>query len=86
MTGRPSTLKGFRWTCPFCGTSRLNASGDESGRENALAALRTHIVASDGAGHGPRNEYPGAIDDVTLAEHVDPVDGRDSTTNRTNGR
>lgn len=76
MTGRPSPRGGYRWECPYCGASRLNTSEEESGEENAIAALRTHIVASDGADHGPENEYPADYDAVDLAEHVVRVDGR----------
>lgn len=74
MTHRRAPRGGFRWECPFCGTSRLNASDDESGQDNALAALRTHIVASDGIEHGPKNEYPVDFDPGTLAEHMERVD------------
>ena len=75
-TGQPAPRGGFRWDCPFCGTSRLNASDDASGKQNAIAALRTHIVASDGGEHGPKNEYPADFDPRELAEHVVGVDGR----------
>lgn len=74
MIDRPATDGGFRWECPLCGMSRLNASKDESGEKNALAALRTHIIASDGTEHGPKNEYPADFDHETLAEHVVRVD------------
>lgn len=67
---RSTPCGGFQWTCPFCGTSRLNAAADESGRENALVALRTHIVASDGADHGPRHDYPPEFDHGRLPDHV----------------
>lgn len=76
MTERPAPRGGFRWECPFCGTSRLNTSEDRSGEENALAALRTHILASDGIEHGPKNEYPADFDPGALAEHVVRVDRR----------
>lgn len=73
-----STLDGggYRWTCPYCGTSRVNVVEDEAGQRHALTALRTHITASDGAEHGPRNELPTDFDEVTLSEHVERVDGR----------
>lgn len=76
MTDRPAPDGGFRWECPLCGMSRLNASDDESGGENALAAVRTHIVASDGAEHGPKNEYPADFNPGTLAKQVVRVDRR----------
>lgn len=67
--GRPVERGGFRWTCPFCGKSRLNRTDGEEGRKNATAALRTHIMASGGDEHGPRNGFP--TDDIpALAEHV----------------
>lgn len=68
--------EGYRWTCPFCGKSRTNTSTGEAGKSNAVAALRTHIIASDGADHGPKNEYPADADQHTLSEHVTRVEGR----------
>lgn len=67
---------GFRWACPYYGTSRLDRSEDAAGEANAIAALRTHILTSDGAGPGPKNEYPADLAPGTLAEHVVGVDGR----------
>jgi hypothetical protein len=65
---------GYEWTCPYCGQSRTNSSNGEDGETNAIKALRTHIVASDGDDHGPRNELP--TDDLTLSDHVERVDER----------
>lgn len=76
MKEQPVPGGGFRWECPRCGMSRLNASEDASGEENALAAVRTHIVASDGTEHGPKNEYPADFEPGTLVEHVVRVDRR----------
>lgn len=56
---------GYRWTCPFCDTSRVNTTTDE---ENAIIALRAHIQASDGDGHGSRNSFPSGS--LALSEHV----------------
>lgn len=61
---------GVRWTCPICGTSRFNRSDDGSGEQRAVAALRSHVLASGGAGHGPVNEYPEGFDPDTLPDHV----------------
>lgn len=66
------TDSGYRWTCPFCGESRLNTSDGERAEANAISALRTHIVASDGADHGPRNEFPSDVP-LTLSDHVSAV-------------
>lgn len=74
---------GYEWTCPYCGKSRLNRSDDEAGLENAKKALRTHIIASDDADHGPRNAFP-SDEMVDLSEHVVEVDrswGEDSHIN-----
>jgi len=65
--------EGYRWTCPFCGESTVNKSTGEFGWRNAETALRTHLVATDGADHGPRYEFPLGMDDLELAEHVDRV-------------
>lgn len=75
-TGRSTTRAGYEWRCPICGTSRLNASEGESGLGNAVAALRTHVIASDDAEHGPRHEYPATFDAESLADHVVRVDER----------
>lgn len=64
--------KGFEWDCPHCGKSRINQSGEEGGEESAIAALRAHIMASDGEGHGPRNELP-ADGSVNLSDHVERI-------------
>lgn len=55
--------------------SRLNAAVDESEGANAIAALRSHIIASGGTEHGPQNEHPADYDTLDLAEHVVEVDG-----------
>lgn len=66
----------FEWICPYCGKSRINrytGEDEEEGEANAVAALRSHIVVSDGDGHGPRNEVP-ADRERTLFEYVYRVD------------
>ena len=77
MTNHPVPREGFRWTCPYCGASRLNKSG-ESEEENAVAALRAHILATDGSEHGPKNEYPDGYGSFTPSDYVRRVArGRD---------
>lgn len=49
---------GYRWNCPYCGVSRNKTIGGADGEAYAIAALRAHILASDGEARGPRNEYP----------------------------
>lgn len=66
---------GYQWTCPVCGKSQTNQSGGESGERNAVNALRAHIVASDGDGHGPRHERPDA-GTLEPSEHVVQDDDR----------
>lgn len=60
---------GHRWECPYCGDSRVNKASGESGKNYAISALRTHIFASDGAEHGPRNEFPDG-ESLDLADYV----------------
>ena len=67
---------GYEWTCPFCESSRLNATGGDAGMENAIRALKTHVMASADAEHGPRNEFPADFDALALSEYVVEVDGR----------
>ena len=63
--------EGYRWTCPFCGESTVNKSTGEFGWRSAETALGTHLVASDGAEHGPRYEFPREMDELELADHVE---------------
>lgn len=77
MSGSRVSSDGFEWSCPFCGQSRLNVSEDGSGNENAVSALRSHILASEGSGHGAVNAYPPEFDPETLADHVDRLDRRE---------
>lgn len=63
--------EGYEWTCPYCSRSQLNKSRGDAGKQNAIAALRAHIQASDGDGHGPRNGFPTEF--VALSEHVTKV-------------
>ena len=69
-------VDGYRWNCPFCGTSRSNPAGVEADEGNAVTAIRSHVLASAGEGHGPENAYPEGFDPTTLADHVVRVDRR----------
>lgn len=71
----PSPPAGYEWTCPYCGKSRLNRSGGEDAARNAVAALRTHIYATDGGEHGSRNEYP-TDEPLPLSDYVVEVEDR----------
>lgn len=73
--GGPPTETEFKWTCPYCRKSRIIRYTEEEERkeENTVAALRSHITASDGDGHGPRNELPADLE-RTLFEYVSRVD------------
>ncbi|MDL5362131.1 hypothetical protein [Halalkalicoccus sp. NIPERK01] len=55
----PALETEFKWICPYCRKSRIEryAQG-RRGEKEAIAALRSHIVDSEGDGHGPRNEAP----------------------------
>ena len=69
---RSSSDKGYRWTCPICGNSKVNAMS-EQGR-NALRALKTHVYFTDDDGHASANSYPPEYDEESLDEHVTKVD------------
>lgn len=81
-TGREGdpAIAGYRWTCPFCGASRLNTSEVGAGMENAVKALQTHVMASSDDEHGARNEFPPDFDSLDLAAYVVAVDGREDST------
>lgn len=71
MSYRPRSGDGFRWTCPVCGETQLNTSSvDGEGRVNATNALRAHLIATEGDGHGPRNEYPSDFDPESIPKHI----------------
>jgi hypothetical protein len=42
----------------------------ELSQENAVTALRSHIIASDGTEHGPQHELPADLDPSVLSEYV----------------
>lgn len=43
---------------------------------NAITALRSHVLASDGGGHGLQNAYPEGFDPSSLGERVVRIDRR----------
>lgn len=56
------------WACPFCDTMGLNQiAGNNSG---AQGALRSHIYATDGDGHGPEMAFPDGFDVTCLADYL----------------
>ncbi len=59
----------YRWECPICGTTRV-AVYDATDGFRARNALRTHIRATDGCGHGPVHELPADLDEETLADYI----------------
>lgn len=65
-----------RWTYPIHGRSRTEGTFGESARVNAITALRLHLRASDGDGHGRRHGYPAGVDPTALVERVTCVGGR----------
>lgn len=83
MTAQPSdpapgsdTLTGraFKWICPYCGESKISRYTETEGEGKAVASLRSHVVDSDGDGHGPRHEFPADRERVLL-QYVCLADG-----------
>lgn len=64
-----ASKNGYRWECPFCGKSRRKLRDEESAIQNAITALRMHILATNAAEHGSRYSLPAEFD-VDLANHV----------------
>lgn len=62
----------LRWTCPFCGRSGINT--EATNNTGAQGALRSHIYATGGDGHGPELAFPEEFDPETLTEHLYPED------------
>lgn len=63
-----SPSEGYKWTCPYCGTSRVNTASVADGQGNAIVALRNHITTSVGGGHSQQNKFP--TENVSLADYV----------------
>ena len=65
----------FKWVCPYCRESKVEQYAVADGEGDALAALRSHIGAAAGDGHGPRDEMPEDTE-RTLFGYVCCVDER----------
>lgn len=63
----------YRWTCPVCGKTSIRALDASHPRTRAVATLKSHVLSSDGDGHGPMHELPGTDDVDALADHVERV-------------
>ena len=63
----------FRWTCPYCGTYRVKSASIKAGEQQSIIALRSHVIASEGDGHGPVSELPPDFEDLTLTDCVELV-------------
>lgn len=65
-----------RWTCPFCDRSRVTSGDSESTERSAVAdraasALRAHVIAVAGNGHGPANASPADFDTESVGDYVE---------------
>lgn len=76
LKGRDSPADGgcptgttVKWVCPYCGESSVERCPREDREQRAVAALRSHILTSDGDGHGPQTESP-VDSERTLCESV----------------
>lgn len=63
------------WTCPYCDHSRVITANSESVDESimvdrAVKAIRAHVLASVGDGHGEKNAFPDGFDTTSVHEHV----------------
>lgn len=63
----------YRWTCPVCGKTSIRALDASGACTRALATLKSHVLSSDGDGHGPMHELPPEWDMDALAAHVERV-------------
>ena len=67
---------GVQWTCPYCDDHRVIRAGSEDVEretleERAQHALRGHVHARDGDGHGARREFPEDFDPTELDRHLE---------------
>lgn len=65
----------YRWTCPVCGKTSIRALDVSCSRRRAIATLKSHVLSSDGDGHGSRHELPAEYDIDALADHVQCISG-----------
>lgn len=62
-----------RWTCPICGKSRVGIADTKDERmpiQQAKNALTSHILATEGDGHGSHHSMPDAFDIERLDDYV----------------
>ena len=65
------TRVSYRWSCPYCNTSRVSRGDDERKVCNrAKSAVRAHMYGSIGDEHGPRASAP---NDFRPASHVERI-------------
>ena len=60
----------YRWECPICEETNLGFAAEKTSREAALNALKSHVRAVDGDGHGPENRLPRDLDPEALHRTV----------------
>lgn len=58
------------WECPICGKQSLNTATPNN--KGAEGALRSHVHASKGEGHGPKFAFPEEFDPATLQDCITP--------------
>lgn len=69
--GRQSVQPLHRWECPICDATKLSLgapTGDPA--EEAANNLRSHVMNSDGTGHGPPGTVPPELTPDLLRDHV----------------
>lgn len=48
----------YKWTCPICDATQISPSDADRPIEKAFQALKSHIRAANGDGHGPQYSLP----------------------------
>lgn len=63
----------YRWSCPYCETSRSSwgAVEAEELRRRAKQALYSHVSSVDSDEHGPRYSVPEGFDPDCHLERID---------------
>lgn len=69
---RPASEEGYRWECPYCDMEQVNTMSEEG--QNALRALKSHILLTDGDGHGGVGSYPDENIEDELPQYLTPLD------------
>ena len=74
VTSRPnrdSEVRIYTWTCPICGASNVGTAKTENPMLEGEQAVKSHIRALSGNGHGPKYTVPKKWTANDLRNHIE---------------